>query len=61
MREYGYFEKTSPANLAITFLGKKEKSFKLFVHIIIIIIIVFTDPVELVFTVRNLTMEEEVL
>lgn len=47
MRKYGCFENTPPANLAITFLGKKRKYFKLFVHIIII----FIDPTGLVLSV----------
>lgn len=52
MGEYGYFENTPPVNLAITFLGKKGKSFKLFVYItIIIIIIIFIDHVKLVLSV----------
>lgn len=51
MGEYGYFENTPPVNLAITFLGKKGKSFKLFVYITIIIIIIFIDHVKLVLSV----------
>lgn len=51
MKEYGYFENTPPANLAITFLSKKGKSFKLFVYITIIIVIIFIDLIELVLSV----------